>query len=703
MITCRHCLALILLCCSARLSGGERLDYQTTWLGNSFPADPGWVPHNIADLHVLPNGTVVTNVPWEENGAQVSLFKDGKWIDSVHFTGNWRGGVTVTANSKHLFFGMRLRNQKSPIVPGDEQWFGVCRVNLDDVNSGDAFEQGVHGNDTRGPFPKNTFLPLHKIKADKTIIGWKQITAHVAGLAADDRHLVMSCPFDGTLRVLDAATMKPMSTWRVAGTGEVALFRQTIWALQPSKQRVLAFDLTGQPLGQIDLPETTVPTDVAFTPQGKLLVCDAGPNEQILQYDVSDPAKPRCLDSIGQPGGVYAGTPGCFEPMQFLHLQGAGFDRDGNLYVGNKPGGNGSTLIQSYSPDGQMRWAVECQLWMEGVGVDPKHDRTVYGIDVRYQIDYDTLERGPPLASAFTTDRHAYPTDPRASHGDHGLRGRPWIRYLNQADKYMFVATEAGRDMHIYRFEGEITIPCGEVGSEEIWIDTDGDGQRDDNEVKTFSIGKSLSIFADSQGVIWIPMGKKGIYRLPISRFTDRGVPVYEAQHCELLPLPRPLTEIRRMLHDHDRNLTILNGFTQTYPRPDKWHWKRGGIVVCAYENFGRSEQRLLWQFAPPFEVANGGNGGDGNVTCIAMAGDYLFLARNGSSRELGIERGHVDVYTLRDQRHVGFFEPPTDWGQIGIIDVVHALEAIHRDNGEYVVFLEDNGKGKQVVYRWKP
>ncbi len=60
----------------------------------------------------------------------------------------------------------------------------------------------------------------------------------------------------------------------------------------------------------------------------------------------------------------------------------------------------------------------------------------------------------------------------------------------------------------------------------------------------------------------------------------------------------------------------------------------------------------------------------------------------------------------MSDGAEVGVFEPgPTVGGveNTGWIDLLTGIAAFQRTDGEYLVFVEENGKGKSLIYRWKP
>ena len=71
--------------------------------------------------------------------------------------------------------------------------------------------------------------------------------------------------------------------------------------------------------------------------------------------------------------------------------------------------------------------------------------------------------------------------------------------------------------------------------------------------------------------------------------------------------------------------------------------------------------------------------------------------------REIGFKTGHVEVFRTSDGTSVGHFEPSPEVGEIGLQDIEECLRAVRRADGEYLIFLEDDFKAKNVLYRWRP
>ncbi|MET5116112.1 hypothetical protein AAHH79_38585, partial [Burkholderia pseudomallei] len=78
-------------------------------------------------------------------------------------------------------------------------------------------------------------------------------------------------------------------------------------------------------------------------------------------------------------GGIFSGVAGRPGPQRLNGLTGVGVDRAGNVYdatngIGPRHGtigaGLGSTL-ESYEPDGRLRWQVQGLLFVDGEWIYP--------------------------------------------------------------------------------------------------------------------------------------------------------------------------------------------------------------------------------------------------------------------------------------------------------------------------------------------
>ena len=115
--------------------------------------------------------------------------------------------------------------------------------------------------------------------------------------------------------------------------------------------------------------------------QGRLLVADNGPRQQVLIFtrDGGAANKYRESSALGERGGIFSGVAGRPGPQRFNGLTGVGVDAAGNVYVstngiGVRQGSTGAGLgatLESYAPDGRQLWQVQGLLFVDGAWMDP--------------------------------------------------------------------------------------------------------------------------------------------------------------------------------------------------------------------------------------------------------------------------------------------------------------------------------------------
>ena len=89
------------------------LPHVTSWIGNTYPGAKRWVQQDIRAMAVTEDGTVFTNVEWEEGGGNVGEYRDGALVRYAMHTHGWGagGGVSVAVNSNYVFIGMAMGNE----------------------------------------------------------------------------------------------------------------------------------------------------------------------------------------------------------------------------------------------------------------------------------------------------------------------------------------------------------------------------------------------------------------------------------------------------------------------------------------------------------------------------------------------------------------------------------------------------------------
>ena len=81
----------------------QPLEYDCMVVGNDYSGKYVWVPHNVYDIFVTPDGITYTNVPWDEAGGNVCEINPRGNITRKIWVGNHGGGKAVTANADYIF------------------------------------------------------------------------------------------------------------------------------------------------------------------------------------------------------------------------------------------------------------------------------------------------------------------------------------------------------------------------------------------------------------------------------------------------------------------------------------------------------------------------------------------------------------------------------------------------------------------------
>ena len=711
----------LLLGWSACLSAASpRLNCESSWLGNSFPGAKQWVQQDIKAMCVTDDGTIFTNVEWDEGGREVGVYKDGVVIGAAGHTHGWgnNGGRAIAVNSKYVFIAHSVGNEGGGLKDTNTwpakgfTWFGVSRRLRADITKGAPFEggKGAKGDTLRSCF-------LFVIEApEKTKLG-------IEGLCADERRLYVSYTEDNEIRIFDTETMKPVARWSCSSPGPLAMDKAgTLWVL-PRGTGVVPVSIShlsanGDVLPQkIPLPADAKPTSLCLDSKGRLLVADAGPSQQILIFDNLDTA-PRLADTFGVKGGIFAGRAGEFGDLRFNHPSAIGCDAKGNLFVAHDgQTGGGGTVLESYTLTGQLNWRLFGLEFVDMADVDPASDTDVFTKEERFTMDYAKPPGQQWAYRAYTVHPFKYPQDPRL----HIWSAGAWVRRIF-GSPVLFVNDMNGEYLQIYRFDpkhdGEIAVPSGlfakrhvkkdkwpphqpEKG-EWIWRDESGNGAFDAKEFDSAGGTDAPNLqgwWVDRAGNVWQATETKGLRKFALQGLDSSGNPMWDYAHVQTFPPPAEFKQIKRLRYDAAADVMYLGGTTDEHKNQ---HWKPMGSVLCRYDHWSQPDRKLRWRIVAPYAT-----GARGHESCEPMgfdvAGDYLFLPYTGASKQLGFQSGHIEVIQAGDGRAVGHFEPSAEIGEIGLQDIRETLTAHQRANGEYLVFLEEDWKAKILLFRWKP
>ena len=694
------------------------LNYTVSWVGNSFSGKDAWVLQDVDDLCVLPVGTLFTNVGWDEAGGNVQEYRAGSLVAVAGHTHGWGygGGAAVAANAKYLFIAQQIENEggglKGSSWPAKGlNWSGVSRRLRTDIQKATAFEGG-HGKE--GDVLPGAFLPIDEYPEGKP--------GAIRGLAATDTRLYVSDPFEDAIKIYDPETMQPLASWPLPHPDKLCLDKHgNTWVLQrpatPGEVwQAVCVSASGHVLPQkIVFPAGVVPTAVCVDARNRLLVADAGPDNQIKIYAGLDKT-PALAGTFGVRGGIFARPAGQFGDRRFNHLMGIGADAGGNVYVTScGTTGGGSTVMECYAPAGKLLWRRFGLLFVDCPAADPRSPDDVYTKEEHFTRD-DSRPAGQDWTyRGYTVNPYKYPDDPRL----HVWSTNGFVREIS-GHPFLFVTDMTGESLQVYRFhaatDGETAIPCGlfekrhvsDKGSypphqpergEWAWMDRNGNGQMDAGEYVTNGGTDSGGVpVVDAQGTVWQAFNN-GIRAIPVQGLNAQGVPQWDYAQAKTYPKPAELDEIRRLRYLPDHDVMLLGG---NRGADHNQHWKPMGPVLCLYDGWSTGTPVLRRSLVLPYEKGSGGNLSNEPIS-FDVAGDYVFVAYTQGLKAEGLKNAFVKVLRLSDLSVVGNLSAESVLGDTGLLDLVESVSATKRANGDYVVFLEDDYKSKSIVFRWHP
>ena len=715
---------VVLSTCPSRAQDftSPRVEAVTSWIGNTYGGGKQWVQQDIHAMAVMPDGTVFTNVGWDEAGGNAGEYRDGALVRYALHTHGWGndGGEAVAANAKYVFVAMAVGNEggglKDPETwpPKGSKWLGISRRRRADLAKGAPFEGGKGG---KGDSLKSCFLVVAEVP-DKT-------KEPIPGVCADETRLYVADPQAGEMKVYDTETMQPVAHWKLEHPGPLALDRDgVVWMLEAkagaAPARLVRFNAKGEPQGAaFSLDPDVDAAAFCLASDGRVLVADDGPAQQIRIFTVKGGALVQ-VGTFGERGGIASGTPGAFGDRRLNHVTALGTDARSNVYVAqDAQSGGGGTVLESYRlADGALNWRLLGLTFVDMADVDAESDIDVFTKEEHFQLDYTKPAGREWSYAGYTIGRAKYPQDPRL----HVWSGGAWVRHIG-GQRVLFVNDMNGEYLQVYRFapktDGEVAIPSGlftkkhlkekeaaeawppnqpEKG-EWIWRDANGNGAFDAGEFAADGGTDAPSAqgwWVDRAGGVWLATETKGLRYFPAQGLDAAGNPQWDFAQMQLFPQPEGFREVKRLRYDSASDTLYLGGTTAT----DKnQHWKPMGPVVARYDGWLRGEKKLRWRITLPYA-----HGASGHESCEPMgfdvAGDFLFAPYTGASKKDGVKTGRVEIFRASDGRAVGHVEPGPEVGEVGLQDLRETLTAHRRANGEYVVLLEDDFRSKVVMYR---
>ncbi|AFY34953.1 NHL repeat-containing protein [Calothrix sp. PCC 7507] len=680
------------------VSGSPTTKYKTSWIGNTFGGGDKWVQNNIEAMYVAPNGTVYTNSVWDEAGREAGIYKDGNPVGMLEDLHGWNrlGGKAVTVNSKYIYIAMSqgaVDNKNKDYPPNGKTWYCIRRYHLSGkpapFTNGNGWDKSMLIVSTKG---------------------------EVTGLATREKELYVSDFSANLIRVFHTETMKEIRSFTVAKPGAIAIDQQgSLWIIQSKNgsnpAKILHYAQTGKQLPQ-QITKIVKPTAIAIDRQDRLLVTENGPRQQVLIYNIT--ADPVQVATFGDKGGIYAGVPGEVQDLKLYGLTGVGTDATGNIYINSNGFNKSGTDLRKFSPSGKQLWRLLGLFFIDNADADPKTD----GIDIFTKQEHFLMDYNQPPGKKWTYKNYTlnpfkYPQDPRL----HTSPDATFVRRI-KGKPFLFLTNMYSSFLQIYRFDSaknsKIAIPSGmfvgtdgrggkSIGGnwppqqpekgEWIWRDRNGNGAFEKGEYDRSEDYPYLGgWWVDSKGDVWKTLRTKdGIRHYPVQGLDANGNPIYTYSSMQKHPTPSMITDLRRIEYFPATDTMYLSGFTVDHPA----NGDDTGVVgseIIRFDNWSQRKYIPHWRIVVPYDKT-----GKREVSTAAMsvAGDYVFAVT--------VKTAEVYVYNATTGAEVQKLKPgPEVAGESGWIDIPHGIRAFRRSNGEYVVFVEEDWKGKVIMYRLK-
>jgi hypothetical protein len=647
-----------------------QLSYTTSWIGNSLPGGAGGhVPLRTENIFVTSTGLVMTNSIWDEAGAEAVVFQNGALITQFAGT-HCCGGKAITANATTVYVATGAGNASGPN--------GVRAYNYNGIQNGNS-----------------------------TTIN---TSAYITGLAASSTRLYVSDPSTNSILVRDATTLAAMTSFAFSNPGRIVLDNSaTLWIVDTGTNKIRHFSTAGAFLGQ-EITDVGKPTALAIDNTGRLMVGDSGSAQQVIFYN-NLAGTPARNGTFGVSGGIYSGSAGTMADNKLISPTGVGMDSSGNIYVSSNIGG---AQIRVYNSSGTKLWDVQGLEFMDSGVPDPAtNGADVYTKRQHFTMDYSKRAGQEYTYSGMTINSVAYPTDPRISffsNGDYSPIDTMSILAVRnvQGRKYMYITDAYSNFFGIYRLNGDIAIPAGvivskgqntdwlgiglPVGQAYMWTDTNGDGNIQANEISNV-VTPDPGLWGwdvDQSGNIWAASEGAGIVEYALQSIDGNGTPHYAPRTT--FPIPAIFNNIERIKYISSTDTMYLSGYTQTHPYINvPQDFGLAGTEIVRYDNWSTNHTNPHARIVLPYDPAN-----SRYIKNWDVAGTMAFAS---------IVRSYTgeDVHAYSTDTGVELGQPvpgPEVYQTMGWTDASHTTRAFQRNNGEYLVWVEDDAYAKVIMYR---
>ncbi len=690
--------------------------FTTTWVGNTFSGEGGengfgyWVQNGADEIEVMPDGTVIAGCDWDEAGRCAGLYREGlanrvllRQEDVPDTAWGWNTGnhaiafegneIYIPNLGKHL---LRFRNQTNRTEQSSQ---------LMDLDTWECVE--------------DVLLPAVPV-------------------GANARNGILVIAYDDSIELRKTSDLSVIRKWAVPGTVARPVLKDdaseeeknrkystvedvvfdgvdTLWIL--ANGQIRCFNQKGQetPTRFSGLQK---PVSLALDTQNvtTLIVCDDGSDQQVKFFDCGTVATPKLIRTFGERGGLRSQTlvdgkplvPGMTHSHRLYAPHGAGTDAKGNLYValGFNGAPVGTLVLRSFSLDGSLRWELQNHAFVDTYGFDPQSDgKRIYSRTAMLAWDPETtVTDATPSRSAWThlgttIDHVGDPKDCRIGHA--------WTAVLKHIDGKRLLAMigQYGGGYRFFTFDepnGVIAYRAGQlVAPGETWawcIDDAGDIWHGDSWVDQKATIRRYRFKGWKQGVGYGEDEQEN--KLLAQGKQDVNIPVYDTEHFDEWTKPDDFELIRRVIYVKITDSLYISGYLKT---DEIDSWGVCGKTIRRYDGWTSGTPRIVWTATMPTNPT-GENGKPLSPSGMTIVGDYIFCGMVKPEQRDGKDTQYTHILRCSDGTYVGSFYPSEPVGLCaGWLDMPYSVAGIRRTNGEYLIMVEEDWRGKNMIYRWTP
>ncbi len=717
--------------------------YSTTWAANTYANGLNHVQQNIFDIAVAPDGTVFTDVVWDEGDYECTQFNpDGTINKPATYTHGWGpyGGMAVACNSNYVFLAQGMQYVSSSYYDTNSwpapncYWYGLSRRQRSNIQLGAPFAGGQVSASNSFMMPAQSYLIVNNAT--------NNAIEPVTGLAANNYRLYIASAYNGTISIynLISTNMVPAGIWSMPRVFRLALDSNgNAWVIQRGDSThtpvVWEIDSNGNYLGSpITFASGVNPVSIVCDGTNYLLIADNGPDQNIKFYSTTNltGSPTHIVQMLGTNLMNGSGTNvGRIGPARFYGPTSVGVDTNHDVYVSwnydGPPDGitqaeslTGSQgILEKYDSSGNLLWSRQGLNFVDCAAMDPASPNDFYSAYNHYTMNWSNVAPGSQWSfTGVDYNRFLYPFDPRPWEGQ---EFQPVLRRLNNGQLYMYSCAGMSEVFAVFRFnhqtEGETAIPCtffckdssyngitNLPSGESIWYDKNGNGQIEANEFLQPAGAANLGDntwgwWVDTGGNVWETVNGggslSGLRRYRIQGFDTNQTPIYSYTNMDVYAIPAPFLNqtdngLERVLYDQTNDIMYLGGYSAQYPS-STW-----GVfqILARYNNWSTGNRTAAWVLPLPYNTST-------SVLPFSfdVAGSFIFVGG-------GSTRSQISVYRTSDASFVGYLTPNGQFNssQTGWIDVrPFGVHAYLLTNNCYLISLEDDGWNKTIFYLWNP